>query len=684
MQARYFKLVSPDQDFNLLKVEQPPHSQDDSAMDVDASSIDDVDMDAEDEIEDAHDVTMESTAAAGDGNKLDVSVHYKSAFNSSDVNGTGIELNRKAPMPMPKRVLFGGLDSSMGSVGSTNQPNPINLSAISAASSTVDERHATGVAMGREEETINTKFAMKELSMMFASPAGGADDSDAPLGRSIIGGGGGGGDGGDIASASKPLFSLHTAKKVKCNLTPPSEAKSSSVDDTADNGDTATFSIVADLVNGGSNNNPASSAPPLAASAGGFEIFCDENQEDDNNAPSAAAAAAPFSIFQDPTIGHEGAGTLNDSSDDDSSGYGDDEAATATLGEIGDAFHDLIAASGEEKPPAKSAPTTAAAAAAAGAGFSIFVDGEDDATGTDRISPREHNLNDEDTTGFGAVDISRIAPCDDMTGTNPPSLDIVAEGSGASAHDQSKTVIKFGQMWQRNIKSAMRSIVSSFSSRGRRTSHLIDCRDMEVPRLCGNKTPVKGAEIDLDDVTAVVQQKLGEGAHGVVLLCHSKNEGESFAGQEILALKVQTPTGCLAHEHNILRVLEERMPQHAASGGSNGTCGSSQRSRKRRSSSGSSAIATNAPLPFPKAFSYVQFDNGALLGMSAGSSSGINLLDMVNVYKLKKEPIPELIAIHYTSRMLLHTETLHTVGKILHNDVKVSALCSVYFSTVSF
>ena len=70
--------------------------------------------------------------------------------------------------------------------------------------------------------------------------------------------------------------------------------------------------------------------------------------------------------------------------------------------------------------------------------------------------------------------------------------------------------------------------------------------------------------------------------------------------------------------------------------------------------------------------------------MSAGSSSGINLLDMVNVYKLKKEPIPELIAIHYTSRMLLHTEILHAVGKILHNDVKVSALCSVYFSTVSF
>ena len=126
------------------------------------------------------------------------------------------------------------------------------------------------------------------------------------------------------------------------------------------------------------------------------------------------------------------------------------------------------------------------------------------------------------------------------------------------------------------------------------------------------------------------------------------------------------------------------MPQNAVSGGSNGTSGSSQRSRKRRSSSGSSAIATNDPLPFPKAFSYVKYDNGALLCTSAGSSSGINLLDLVNVYKLKKEPIPELIAIHHTSRMLLHVETLHSVGKILHNDAKVSVLCCVYFIAVFF
>ena len=56
--------------------------------------------------------------------------------------------------------------------------------------------------------------------------------------------------------------------------------------------------------------------------------------------------------------------------------------------------------------------------------------------------------------------------------------------------------------------------------------------------------------------------------------------------------------------------------------------------------------------------------------MSSASSSGVNLVDLVNAYLVKKEPIPELIVIHYTSRMLLHLETLHCTGKILHNDVK--------------
>jgi hypothetical protein len=48
---------------------------------------------------------------------------------------------------------------------------------LSTASSTVNESHAVGIP--KEEETINTKLAMKELSMMFSSPAMGLGGSDA-------------------------------------------------------------------------------------------------------------------------------------------------------------------------------------------------------------------------------------------------------------------------------------------------------------------------------------------------------------------------------------------------------------------------------------------------------------------------------------------------------------------------
>jgi hypothetical protein len=52
----------------------------------------------------------------------------------------------------------------------------LNQTAISTASSTVHATDAVGLPSKREEETINTKFAMKELSMMFSSPAFGVDD----------------------------------------------------------------------------------------------------------------------------------------------------------------------------------------------------------------------------------------------------------------------------------------------------------------------------------------------------------------------------------------------------------------------------------------------------------------------------------------------------------------------------
>lgn len=54
--------------------------------------------------------------------------------------------------------------------------NVLNVSNISNASSVLNERDAVGVS--GTEETVNTKFAMRELSMMFSSPGAAIDSYD--------------------------------------------------------------------------------------------------------------------------------------------------------------------------------------------------------------------------------------------------------------------------------------------------------------------------------------------------------------------------------------------------------------------------------------------------------------------------------------------------------------------------
>jgi hypothetical protein len=51
----------------------------------------------------------------------------------------------------------------------------LNQTAISNTSSAVNDSDAVGVATRKEEATINTKLAMRELSMMFSSPAFGVE-----------------------------------------------------------------------------------------------------------------------------------------------------------------------------------------------------------------------------------------------------------------------------------------------------------------------------------------------------------------------------------------------------------------------------------------------------------------------------------------------------------------------------
>ena len=51
--------------------------------------------------------------------------------------------------------------------------------------------------------------------------------------------------------------------------------------------------------------------------------------------------------------------------------------------------------------------------------------------------------------------------------------------------------------------------------------------------------------------------------------------------------------------------------------------------------------------------------------MTAASTSGMNLIDVVNTYRKVVGNVPELVAIYYTSRMLKHLESLHQDGQVL-------------------
>jgi hypothetical protein len=101
--------------------------------------------------------------AQADDSTMDVSVE---SMNDGDRKPPALNSHKK----LPPRSLFSGDDSMEN-----------NMNNISTASSTVNERHAVGVATGKEEETINTKLAMKELSMMFSSPAMGLNDLEPPV-----------------------------------------------------------------------------------------------------------------------------------------------------------------------------------------------------------------------------------------------------------------------------------------------------------------------------------------------------------------------------------------------------------------------------------------------------------------------------------------------------------------------
>ena len=146
-----------------------------------------------------------------------------------------------------------------------------------------------------------------------------------------------------------------------------------------------------------------------------------------------------------------------------------------------------------------------------------------------------------------------------------------------------------------------------------------------------------GTTIKLGNSSAPVKQELGRGAYGCVLLLES--DGNSSGTKA--AVKAQTPAGSLAWEYEILNRLRTRCHNE---------------------------LGNSTRIPFPAPLSFVALADGALLTMEAVSTSGLNFIDLINVHRQQYnggQAIPEILALHYVSRMMDTLTSLHWTGHVL-------------------
>jgi hypothetical protein len=149
---RKWKCTPSSGNFNLLH-RGKESSLSDSSMEFDeTSTIDEIDMDE----------ASRSISTIQEGRYIDdENNEYNTRFQQSSQMKKD---NKEMKHIQPKKVLF-GVNTSFGNRSSSRAIN------TSTASSTIDERDAVGV-VGDREETLNTRFAARELSMMFSSPMG--------------------------------------------------------------------------------------------------------------------------------------------------------------------------------------------------------------------------------------------------------------------------------------------------------------------------------------------------------------------------------------------------------------------------------------------------------------------------------------------------------------------------------
>mmetsp|Transcript_28205 Transcript_28205/g.68623 ORF Transcript_28205/g.68623 Transcript_28205/m.68623 type:complete len:822 (+) Transcript_28205:132-2597(+) len=201
-----------------------------------------------------------------------------------------------------------------------------NQTAISNASSTVNEAEVVGIPLGRDNETINTKLAMRELSMMFSSPAVGSESirKQQQNRTSVI----------NEGSENEHDESYENIADGLGNVR-------------LDN--SIFYSEDVDKETSPANGGKANSKSMEAAGGGiGFSIFQDEDSKNQSSSspPRAPSNGLGFSIFQDQPSREQSSASKCNKNDINESGN-----ETANLSDVMELFRDSDDATGKAEAP---------------------------------------------------------------------------------------------------------------------------------------------------------------------------------------------------------------------------------------------------------------------------------------------------------------------------------------------
>ena len=596
-----YTLASSDTNFNLLKQDDNDQSDSSSRMDVEESMMVDEscsEMDTEDDT------------------KVIIKQPNKSALKSSlkprhIVNSSGTKDEEVCAVANPHRVLFGA---------TTNVVYTNNAS--------VDTSTASSQFNGsfvKVEETINTKLANAEISMMFSSPNANASfattDDDGCLLKGL-----------DFSiyqdDANKSVdsekcekdsimysvtnglsFAIHNDDKHESSggkVQPGAHANSGE--------DTASLSIIGNVLDclecegksapAGYKRNTNSRSDVKQSASRTKEDRPREKQS--KELETATEETADFALI------HGVMGSLNSS------------VAKPPRSSSSKLAKENLFRLASSKPA--SIEDVNSSSRIPGAGFEIFSD--ENAT----PQPKRNAVPD---LSFG--DISRIE--DEKTS----NFQILDENVDIISSSKKCDVIVYERRHKQDMESAMRECMAEAAA-SRSQFTIFDNRKKSMPKALLRQSFTAGTKIVLSGRDSVIiSNELGRGVYGVVLLCKDET-GESDA------LKVQAPIGSLAHEYSILLRIEDRMEPNASDF-----------------------------YPFPRSLALYAYSEGGLFSMTAGSDSGMTLIDVVNTYKKITGNVPELLAMYYTSRMLKHLELLHRYGKVLVSSLFMYV---VYFPTL--